>query len=123
MSNNVVEAKPSSTQNDDPNANQPSDAKDQPSSASAKGLPTAFEGIFDVKVIASLAGAFAFVLGWVYNLGFFLTLNYDYMDVLTINDYVLSTLTALPLALFMMVVWSAIGILVNKPFTLAGGAI
>jgi len=123
MSNNVIEGKPAGTQVDEPNANQTSDAKDRPSSASAKGLPAAFEGVFDVKTVASLAGAFAFVLGWVYNLGFFSTLNYDYMDVLTINDYVLSTLTALPLALFMMVVWSAIGILLNKPFTLAGDAI
>jgi hypothetical protein len=122
MSNNVVEAKPNGTQNDDPNANQTSDAKDQSSSTGVKELPKAFGGSIDVKIVASLAGAFAFVCGWFYNLGFFTALNYDFMDLLTINDHVLSTLSSLPLALFMMALFVAVGIFLDKPFALAGDA-
>jgi hypothetical protein len=48
--------------------------------------------------------ALAFCCGWIYNIGYFSVVNYDFMSFVTINDYALSTLKALPLLLFMFFV-------------------
>src|SRR5258706_12756318 len=53
----------------------------------------------DITKIASAAGGLAFMLGWFYNIGFFVALNYKYMEMLTVNDHVLSTVNALPVIL------------------------
>jgi hypothetical protein len=71
-----------------------------------------FDRTYDFKSVVSIAGSLAFLCGWVYNIGFFSALNYDFMDFLTINDYALSTLTALPaILLFFIPASFAIGFL------------
>jgi hypothetical protein len=65
---------------------------------------------FDFKTVASTAGGVAFLCGWVYNVAFFSVVNYDFMDFVTLNDHVLSTLNALSVMIFLFPVSVAMGV-------------
>jgi hypothetical protein len=109
MANKVIEEK-FVREADEPDSRQISDNSLSDQNKRRSG----FEDLFDVKVVVSVAGAFAFLIGWIYNIAFFSVLNYDYMDLLTVNDYVLSTLSALPPLLFMGAISFLIGTISTK---------
>ena len=50
----------------------------------------------DIGKILSFIASVAFLMGWVYDLGYFFSLDFRLLGVLSINDYVLSTVNSLP---------------------------
>jgi hypothetical protein len=48
-----------------------------------------------------------------YNIGYFSVIDYDFMGFITINDYVLSTLNALPLLLFVLLIALGMGFVIG----------
>jgi hypothetical protein len=72
------------------------------------------EQLYDVKNIASFLTVICVLGGFVWNLGYFYVIDYDYMKILTFGDYITAITSQVPFIVFAIVFVGLYGVLANK---------